>query len=262
MSSSRPLVRGFVSVFICFGAIKDSPETRSQGTEHDTHAKATNQYQTKVYTQFQRVRTAEIQNPRVEASSETFHLNWPDEVRVPKLHWLLSFLCGWPIGSPELLGFDANRTVLQGVAFPVGVYLALGGLLARVVESLVQDLFGRAELHLAVGKPALHFVKSVNHARPQDDLPWTGLRNLAYPTVQLPPAIGGTGPDTQVEHQVGRQRGRGRPRTDRRPHYQYRSRFQGWNSHLHTWLAEQVLGQRNYQSRPQLIEAYVAAATS
>jgi hypothetical protein len=37
------------------------------------------------------------------------------------------------------------------------------------------------------------------------------------PDEQDLPAIGGTGPGTQIEHQVGRQRGRSRPRTDRDP---------------------------------------------
>jgi hypothetical protein len=39
------------------------------------------------------------------------------------------------------------------------------------------------------------------------------------PDEQDLPAIGGTGPDTEIESLVGRQRSRGRPRTDGRPHY-------------------------------------------
>jgi hypothetical protein len=82
------------------------------------------------------------------------------------------------------------------------------------------------------------------------------------PDEQDLPAIGGTGPDTEIEILVGRQRSRGRPRTDGRPHYQYRVRFQDRDSHYDMWLTERVLRQRYPTSGPRLIEDYDAAATS
>jgi hypothetical protein len=75
-------------------------------------------------------------------------------------------------------------------------------------------------------------------------------------------AIGGTGPNTEIESLVGRQRSRGRPRTDGRPHYQYRVRFQVRDSHCDMWLTGRVLRQRYPTSGPRLIEAYEAAAIS
>jgi hypothetical protein len=76
------------------------------------------------------------------------------------------------------------------------------------------------------------------------------------------PAIGGMGPEAEIESLVGRQRSRGQPRTDRRPHYQYRVHFQDRDSLYDMWLTERVLRQRYPTSGPRLIEDYDASATS
>jgi hypothetical protein len=72
------------------------------------------------------------------------------------------------------------------------------------------------------------------------------------------PAIGGTGPDTEIEslraaNEVGADQGQmGGPTTS----------FQDRDSHCDMWLTERVLRQRYPTSGPRLIEAYDAAATS